>query len=187
MHGFIKLVLLAVFLTAMGFFAYLGYLNYQKYQGTKYVVDSLPRADQSFNFFDTFTPEGPSTLKPSQDLEEGSIVYSSPFSPCLDLLEDRKWNIHASQNNLLPGYITKMYYDRFWHVVWLALLPEDENPRSLFAFYGPFLLEDIPKRSFIEYLLIGKDVFDTRGLISLGPSDPCSVENREIIDFRSTL
>lgn len=187
MHGFIKLIFLTIILAGLGFLAFYGYLNYQKYKNAKLVIDALPRIDQTFNALDTFQPDRPTAFLPGRTLNEGVVTYSSPFTPCLELIEDRRWLIYASQKNLLPGYTTKMYFDRFWQTVWLALLPEDENQKTLFTFYGPFLLEDLPERSFVEYILIGKDVLGDTGLISINSDEACKPKNNKIIEVKSTL
>lgn len=183
MKGFFAPFLIIVLLCVLSFGIYFGLLNYQKFSGSRYAVESLDVVDSNFTFFNDYTPGKPTTIGPKVIFSNGTFTYLSPFSPCLTLIEDPNWQIYAGRGNLFQGYNSKIYYDRYWHAIWLALLPKDENPTALPVFYGPFLFEDVPKHGFTEYLLIGRDIMGSDGSINLTPADACATEESKLIQL----
>lgn len=181
MGTFFRILFLALFVGLIGVTCYRGFENYQNYSNARSRIEKFTPVNSNFSYFNNFNPVNPSINPPIVDLTDGKLTYLSPFSPCLELTEDRNWQIYASKQNLLPGYTSRVYYDRFWHLIWVGLTARDNNPIAVPTFYGPFRLEDIPKRGFVEYILIGKDVLGSGGEILLNDTDPCGKERGKLI------
>jgi len=175
MKGYFSVVVIIIVFVIISVSLYFLLLSFQRYQGASYAVGSLTEVESHFEYFDTYIPKAKTGIQPVIQLEDdGSLTYKSSLTPCITLIADRTWEIYSRKNNLFPGFVSKMFYDHFWRVSWLGLSERSTNTTQAYVFYGPFRYVDQPKRNFLEYVLIGKDVVQDGSKIEiLSQKDDC--------------
>lgn len=176
MKGFVGLLLLILLLVIVSFGVYYMRSDFQIYTDTEKQVNSLMEVESDYFFFTTYTPYETALVQPELSLgENGGVVYKSAYPPCLSLTEDKQWNIFANQNDVLPAYRSTLFFDRFWRIAWLGLREKSAVESQEYVFYGPFRFSDLPKRNYLEYLLLGKDVSSTGVTIEIsGGKEDCN-------------
>lgn len=166
MKGSSKITFLFIFLLLVSGILYFGYKDYQKFQKSQTLVTTLQPIDSTYRALRNFTPGLPADIEPIKTIQEDAVVYISPLSPCVSLIHDRNWDIYSSQRRLFQGSDQMMLFDRFWNVAWLGLKPKRSEIID-FRFYGPFRIDNVPERSFVEYLLLGRDITQSNGSFAI--------------------
>lgn len=174
MKGFIGAFILIILGVLLSFGVYYMRSDYETFSIAESKVNSLVEIESDYSYFESFTPYEPALIQPKLTLGDGKVIYTSSLAPCLTLMEDREWNIFANKNNILPGYSSMMFFDRFWRIGWLGLIERSAIESKEYVFYGPFRYSDLPSRNYIEYLLLGKDVTSEGTTLEVsGGADSC--------------
>lgn len=173
MRGFAKIIFLLLLIGFLSIIGYVVYQDFKTFQMAKVDIGNLQTIDSTYRELRLYNPLQTASIQPVITVSENNEpIYRSAFSPCVSLINDRNWEIFAGARRILPGYDQLMLYDRFWNVVWLGLKPKGSEIVD-YRFYGPFRFSDVSERSFVEYLLIGRDITQDGSTFEISLSSGC--------------